>query len=140
MEIKVVKLVPEATLPSRAHPTDAGLDLFSVVAHSVPPQGRVLIGTGIAVALPRGYVGLVWGRSGLAHKHGIAVLAGVMDASYRGEWKVVLLNTGHMPFPIAPGDRIAQVLIQRVELCSVGEVLSLPSGERAGGGFGSTGL
>ncbi|MBP9669117.1 MAG: dUTP diphosphatase [Candidatus Pacebacteria bacterium] len=138
--VEVVKLVPEARIPVRSHEMDAGLDLFAYVAQSIPPQGRAVVGTGIAVALPRGYAGLVWGRSGLAHRHGISVLAGVIDASYRGEWKVVLLNTEQVPFTIAPGDRVAQVLIQRVELCSFVEVAELPLGARSTGGFGSTGV
>lgn len=140
MKITVTRLVPDALLPMRSHPTDAGTDLFAAKGAIIPAQGRALVGTGVAVALPPGYVGLIWGRSGLALRHGVTVLAGVMDASYRGEWQVLLLNTGSTPFTVSAGDRIAQALIQRVELCTWCEVDHLPPGSRGQGGFGSTGV
>jgi len=93
----------------------------------------------VKLAIPPGYVGLVWPRSGLAVRHGIDTLAGVIDSDYRGEVRVVLINHGEAPFRIAPGDRIAQLLIQRVERATFGAAAALDDTERGDGGFGSTG-
>lgn len=130
----------EATLPTQARRGDAGYDLTSAEPGLVAPGGRHMFGTGIAVAIPEGYVGYIKPRSGLAAKHGIDVLGGVIDAGYRGEIKVILLNTSvHSAFMVHEGDRIAQLVIQPVASATFRKVTSLPASERAEGGFGSTG-
>jgi dUTP pyrophosphatase len=117
----------------------AGADLRAAETVLLPPGGRAAVGTGLHVAIPEGHVGLVWPRSGLALRHGIDTLAGVIDSDYRGEVRVVLVNHGGTPFEIRPGDRIAQLLLQNVERASFRSVPELPRSERGGGGFGSTG-
>jgi len=117
----------------------AGADLRAAETVLLPPGGRAAVGTGLHVAIPGGHVGLVWPRSGLALRHGIDTLAGVIDSDYRGELRVVLVNHGGTPFEIRPGDRIAQLLLQKVERASFRSVPELPRSERGGGGFGSTG-
>lgn len=141
MDIHVRKLHPEARLPLRAHDGDAGADLYSVEAETIPPGERRAVGTGIAVALPPGYAGFVQPRSGLAFKHGVMVVnsPGLIDAGYRGEIRVSLYNSGSEPFEIAVGDRIAQFVIQRVETFGFVEVDELDETGRGAGGFGSTG-
>jgi len=127
--------------PSYAKPGDAGADLRSTENHSIPPGGRQLVRTGVKVALPDGYVGLVHPRSGLAAKHGITVLntPGTVDAGYRGELMVTLLNTSDETFEVERGDRIAQILFQRVERADFISVVELPESARGDGGFGSSG-
>lgn len=129
-------------LPGFANPTDAGADLVSAEAVVLAPGERALVGTGTAVALPEGTVGLVAPRSGLAAKHGITVVnaPGVIDAGYRGEVKVCLLNTDlREPFAIEVGDRIAQLLVLPIPEVRFLPVDELPAGERGDAGFGSTG-
>ena len=129
-------------LPKQAHTGDAGVDLYA--AHDVvlaPNGGRVLVATGIAIAIPLGYAGFVLPRSGLALNHGISVVnaPGLIDSHYRGELKVVLLNTDQVrPYHVYRGDRIAQLVIQRVEEVTWTEVSSLDENNR-GGGFGHSG-
>ena len=142
LPVPIVRLDPELALPSYAHPGDAGLDLRArddgVVA---PAGGRLLMPTGICVAIPVGYAGFVLPRSGNALNHGVTVAnaPGLIDAAYRGEIKVVLLNTDPVqPFHVHRGDRIAQLVLQRVEEVSWLEVESLDGDDR-GGGFGHTG-
>lgn len=142
VEIPVVRLDPELALPAYAHDGDAGIDLLAredaVVAAG---GGRVLAPTGIALALPRGFAGFVLPRSGLALKHGISVVnsPGLIDCAYRGEIKVVLLNTDpHDDYHVARGDRIAQLVVQRVAEIVWSEVDSLEGDDR-GGGFGHSG-
>lgn len=138
-----VLLVSSAEAPSYAHPGDAGADLRSADNLVIPPGERRTVGTGVAIALPAGYVGLVHPRSGLAAKHGVTVLnaPGTVDAAYRGEIKVTLLNTDlETPFEIAVGDRIAQLVIQRAERANFIQVDRLPDSNRGEGGFGSTGV
>ena len=138
-----VLLVTMGEVPSYAHPGDAGVDLRSTESVAIPPGARRTIGTGVAIALPDGYVGLVHPRSGLAAKHGITVLnsPGTVDAAYRGEIKVTLLNTDlENTFEIAVGDRIAQLVIQSVEKVHFIQVDRLPDSHRGEGGFGSTGV
>jgi dUTP pyrophosphatase len=126
--------------PSYAHPGDAGFDLRASVECQIPPGNRHLVPTGIRLAIPEGYVGLIWDRSGLAAKHGIHCLAGVVDSGYRGEVKVVLQNLGSEPFKVDRGLRIAQMLIQPVVRASLVRVESLENSSRGEGGFGSTGM
>ncbi|MEH0110018.1 dUTP diphosphatase [Tersicoccus sp. MR15.9] len=128
--------------PAYAHPGDAGADLRSRVDLVLEPGERALVPTGVAVALPFGYVGLVHPRSGLATKHGITIVnaPGTVDAGYRGELMVTLLNTDpREAFSVARGDRIAQLVIQRVDHAAFEVVTDLPTSVRGAGGFGSTG-
>jgi dUTP pyrophosphatase len=117
----------------------AGADLRASGAVEIPAGGRAAVPTGLKVQIPAGHVGLVWPRSGLAVRHGIDTLAGVIDSDYRGEVRVVLANHGPDPFAIAAGDRIAQLLIQRVERATFAASSGLEDTARGGGGFGSTG-
>jgi len=140
MILKVKKLFPEAKLPSRATPGDAGLDLYSVEGVAVQPGDRLVVRTGVALEIPYGYAGLVWDKSGLAAKKGLKTMGGVIDAGYRGEILVVIHNLGSEPHAIAIGDKVAQILIQKVELPEVEEATILSEAERGDAGFGSTGL
>ena len=128
-------------MPTYAHPGDAGADLRSTQAGVIPAGARGTFPTGVSIALPAGYVGLVHPRSGLAAKHGITVLnaPGTVDAGYRGEIAVTLLNTGDQDFEVSIGDRIAQLVIQAVEQAQFISVESLPDTHRGQSGFGSTG-
>ena len=128
-------------MPTYAQPGDAGADLRSRVSAVVPARGRVLVPTGVSIALPDGYVALVHPRSGLAHKNGITVLntPGTVDAGYRGEIAVNLYNTTDTDFAVEPGDRIAQLVIQQVERAHFIQVEKLPESDRGEGGHGSTG-
>lgn len=132
-------MTPTALLPRYGRLGDAGLDLFSAEAYELKPGERRAFGTGIAVAVPPGYVGLVWDRSGLALRAGITTLGGVIDATYRGEVQVALLNTGEQRYAIQIGDRIAQLLIQPVPVIEVSEVAALDDTQRGSAGFGSSG-
>lgn len=138
-----VLIVTNGVTPTYAHPGDAGVDLRSSEAIVIPAGERRTVGTGVVIALPDGYVGLVHPRSGLAAKHGITVLnsPGTVDAAYRGEIKVTLLNTDlKSDFEIAVGDRIAQLLVQAVEKINFLQVEKLPDSHRGDAGLGSTGL
>jgi dUTP pyrophosphatase len=142
VEISIRRLDPELPLPSYAHPGDAGADLCSAVDLTLQPGERALVPTGIAMALPEGYVALVHPRSGLAARHGISIVnaPGTIDAGYRGEVQVCLVNTDpHEPFTVIRGDRIAQLVIQRFESASFVEAEDLPASARGVGGYGSTG-
>ncbi|GAB4254875.1 MAG: dUTP diphosphatase [Thermoleophilia bacterium] len=142
MLIPVQLLHPRARLPWRAHPGDAGADLHAVEEVVIPPGERRIVSTGIALAIPEGYAGLVHARSGLAFKHGLMVVnaPGLIDAGYRGEVRVCLYNSGTEPYAIAPGDRIAQLVVQRVETPEYVSVEALDETRRGSGGFGSTGV
>jgi dUTP pyrophosphatase len=136
------RLVPEARPPARAHDGDAGFDLHAVEHATIQPGARASIGTGIAVAIPDGHAGLVLPRSGLAQRHGIALVnaPGLIDAGYRGEVRVLLLNTDPAePFDVAEGDRIAQLLLVRAEAPELEEAEELDETARGEGGFGSSG-
>lgn len=139
--LPVLIVADDAFLPTYAQPGDAGADLRSRVAAVVPAHGRVLVPTGVSIALPDGYVGLVHPRSGLAHKHGITVLntPGTVDAGYRGEIAVNLYNSTDTDFAVEIGDRIAQLVIQQVERAQFIKVERLPESDRGEGGHGSTG-
>lgn len=129
-------------LPARAHPGDAGVDLFAAAAVTLAPGERAVVATGVAIALPDGYAAFVHPRSGLAARHGVTVVnaPGTVDAGYRGEIKVTLLNTDPaQPVEFRRGDRIAQLVIQQVAWPVFHEVRTLPGSARADGGFGSTG-
>jgi dUTP pyrophosphatase len=142
VDIPIVRLDPDLPLPAYAHPGDAGLDLRARIDTTVPAAGgRVLVPTGVAVAIPEGHAGWVLPRSGLALEHGIALVnaPGLIDAAYRGELKVILLNTDpHRDFVVHRGDRIAQLVIQRFATVQWAEVDSLEGDDR-GGGFGHSG-
>lgn len=142
VEVLVQRLDPGLPLPSYAHPGDAGLDLCASEDATLAPGGRAAVPCGIAIALPAGFVGLVHPRSGLARKHGITVLnaPGTVDAGYRGEVQVLLHNTDpDEPFTVRRGDRIAQLVVQKVATADLVEVTTLPGSDRGDGGFGSTG-
>jgi len=140
--LRVRRLDPRATLPTRAYPGDAGLDLYALVDGTLDPGARASIRTGVAVEIPDGYAGLVLPRSGIAARSGISLVnaPGLIDAGYRGELQVLLLNTDReTPFSIAAADRIAQLVLVRVEAPPVVEVDTLSDSERGAGGFGSSG-
>jgi len=140
MHLEIKTLHPQATIPAYAHTTDAGLDLCAVGDSVIHPQQRALIDTGLALAIPIGYVGLVWDKSGIATKAGVTTLAGVIDAGYRGEVKVALYNTSNSPYTIQAGQKIAQLLIQPITQVDIKVVTELDQTQRGEGGFGSTGL
>jgi dUTP pyrophosphatase len=140
-DVLVQRLHPDARTPAAAYPGDAGLDLAAVEEATIPPGGRAVIGTGLAVAIPAGHAGFVQPRSGLAARHGITVVnsPGLIDSGYRGELRVVLQNTdGERPFQVRVGDRIAQLVVLAVPVVAVQEVEELPGSERAERGFGSS--
>jgi dUTP pyrophosphatase len=142
LEILVQRLDPELPLPAYAHPGDAGADLLTTVDVTLAPGERALVPTGIAIALPEGYAAFVHPRSGLAARHGLSIVntPGTIDAGYRGEIKVMLVN--HDPresIELRRGDRIAQLVVQRVEMAGFREVAELPDSVRGVGGYGSTG-
>jgi dUTP pyrophosphatase len=142
MEISITRLDPGVPLPAYAHPGDAGADLVTTVDARLEPGERALVPTGIAMALPEGYVGLVHPRSGLAARFGVAIVnaPGTIDAGYRGEVSVLLVNLDpHRAVELRRGDRIAQLVVQRVEHARFVEVDHLPRSARGDGGYGSTG-
>jgi dUTP pyrophosphatase len=136
------RLHPDAELPTAHHPGDAGLDLRSVEAMKVVPGERVLVPTGLAVAIPQGHAGLVLPRSGLASKRGLTVVnaPGLIDAGYRGELMVAMVNLDpHEPVAIEVGDRVAQLVVIQIPAVEPAWVEELPGSVRGAGGFGSTG-
>ncbi len=142
MRIEVTRLDPDIPLPGYARPGDAGLDLLAAEDVTLKPGERSAVATGIAVAIPDGFAGFVHPRSGRAWKEGLGVAnaPGTIDAGYRGEIKVVVVNLDpDDPIHIARGEKIAQLVIQRVETAELVEVDELPESERGAGGFGSTG-
>ena len=138
MKLKVKKMSPDAKLPLYGHKGDAGMDLFSSLEYVLPKGEVFAVPTGIQVEIPKGYVGLIWDKSGVSLK-GAHRLAGGVDAGYRGEVKVVMINWGQAPFFIEKGMKIAQLLIQAVEDAEIVEVEDLDDSSRGEGGFGSTG-
>ena len=142
MRVLITRLDPQLPIPTYAKPGDAGADLYSRIDLTLAPGERALVPTGISIALPDGFVALVHPRSGLAIKHGISMVnaPGTVDAGYRGELQVILINTDlKEKFEIKRGDRIAQLVIQRVERAEFVEVATLPGSTRKSDGFGSTG-
>jgi dUTP pyrophosphatase len=142
MKLNVKRLDPSATLPSYAHPGDAGLDLFAGEQAAIQPGETRLVKTGIAIQLPAGTEAQVRPRSGLALKHSITVLntPGTIDEGYRGEVGVILINHGKAPFQVEKGMKIAQMVVQSVLRVEVAEVAELTDTSRGAGGFGSTGM
>lgn len=143
MRLEIKRLDADLPLPAYAHEGDAGLDLFASEDATIAPGHRALVGTGIAVAIPLGYAGFVQPRSGLALRHGLSLVntPGLIDSHYRGEIKVIAINTDHAtPVEIRRGDKLAQLVIQRVERCELVEVDQLDETVRGEGGFGSTGV
>ena len=142
-ELRFVRRSEAATLPKRAHDSDAGLDLYSAESARIGPGERVSVGTGLAVQIPEGLAGLVLPRSGLALKHGIALVnsPGLIDAGYRGEVRILLLNTDrNAEFRLAVGDRVAQLILVPIAHASPLEADELDSSARGSSGFGSSGL
>jgi dUTP pyrophosphatase len=142
LEIQVVRLDRDLPLPAYAHPGDAGADLLTTVDVTLAPGERALVPTGVAIALPDGFVALIHPRSGLAARHGLSIVntPGTVDAGYRGEIKVLLVNHDlREPIELRRGDRIAQLVVQRVERAAFVEVERLDSSVRGTGGYGSTG-
>jgi dUTP pyrophosphatase len=142
-DLKFVKLSGKATLPTRAHDNDAGLDLYAAESARLAPGARVSVGTGLAVQIPEGVGGLVLPRSGMAIKHGVTLVnsPGLIDPGYRGEVRVLLLNTDpSVEFQISPGDRIAQLLLVPVAHATPLHAEALDDSTRGEGGFGSSGF
>lgn len=137
--VSIKKLDPSAIMPTKANKTDAGYDLYALESVEIGANNQRLIKTGISMAIPKGYVGLIWPRSGLAHKYGIDVFAGVIDAGYRGDVGVILYNSRLNHYKINKGDRVAQILFQKIENFDLVEVDNLDDTDRGSGGFGSTG-
>lgn len=143
MRLPIKRLDPDLPLPRYAHDGDAGLDIFSAADVAIAPGERMLVPTGIAVAIPEGFAGFVQPRSGLAIRQGLSLVntPGLIDSHYRGEIKVIAINLDPAaPIEIRRGDKIAQLVIQRVERCTLEEVADLDETVRGEGGFGSTGV
>ena len=143
VEVQITRLSPDVPLPSYAHPGDAGADLVTTVDVHLEPGERVLVPTGVAIALPEGFVALVHPRSGLAARFGVSIVnaPGTVDAGYRGEIKVLLVNHDRThTVELRRGDRVAQLVVQRFERAVFTEVEDLPESVRGAGGYGSTGV
>ncbi|MGI9610804.1 MAG: dUTP diphosphatase [Acidimicrobiia bacterium] len=141
MKIPLLKLDVDLPTPSHSHPGDGGVDLYSRIDTDLKPGERQMVPTGVALAVPDGYAGLVVPRSGMAARHGIGVVnsPGLLDSGYRGEIHVILVNHGSELFAVERGDRIAQLVVVPVVVQEFVEVEGLPPSPRGGGGFGSTG-
>lgn len=142
LDVLLLRLDPDLPLPCYAHPGDAGADLLTTVDVTLAPGERAMVPTGVALALPDGHVALVHPRSGLAARHGVSIVnaPGTVDAGYRGEIKVMLINLDPTtPVELRRGDRIAQLVVQRFERARFVEVRELPESVRGAGGYGSTG-
>ena len=140
MQVKIKKLDPGAKVPCYACLGDAGMDFYSNEEVVLAPNERKLISTGVSMAIPEGFVGLVWDKSGLAAKHGLKTMAGVIDSGYRGEVRILVHNLSQNDYVVGKGSKIAQMLIQAVEQKEIVEVEELSETERGTGGFGSTGI
>ena len=141
MQLQVKKLAPEAQIPTRAHDTDAGFDLYSPIGVNISVGATVTIPTKLAISLPENTVGLIYPRSSLGTRHGIVLAntVGVIDSGYRGEIMLALTNHGDRPYTIHSGDRIAQMIVTPYYAPDVIEVADLEASDRGTGGFGSTG-
>jgi dUTP pyrophosphatase len=141
MELFIKKLTPYARTPTKAHPDDAGLDLYSSKTITVKPQARTAVPTGIALNLPKGTVGLVWDRSSVAKHLGLTTIGGVIDAGYHGELMVLIANVTDKPVTIPKGNRVAQLIVQRYEQCAPKLVKKFSQKSKRGKkGFGSSGI
>ena len=140
MTIKFQKILAEAIIPHYAHQGDAGMDIFSAEDAIIKAGGRKNVRTGVKMEMPEGFVGLVWDKSGLALKNGIKTMAGVIDAGYRGEIGIVLANLSDQNYKVEKGQKIAQMLIQKIERAEIEEARELGETKRGDGRFGSTGL
>lgn len=138
MKLKIKKLYGDAKLPTRAHQDDAGTDLYAQGDHTVSPHTTVIIPTGVAMELEKGYASLIWDKSSVGSK-GIKTLGGVIDAGYRGEYKIIVHNLNNEEYIFKHGDKVAQMLVQKVEFPELEEVVELNDSTRGEGGFGSTG-
>ena len=138
-KIKIKKIHPEAIIPRYAYHSDAGSDLFTVESLELEPGERKSVPLGLAIEIPDGYVGLIWDKSGLSHKYGIKTFGGVIDAGYRGEIHIGVINLSDKFFSFEKGHKIGQLLIQKVEQVKFEEVDELTDSSRGAGGFGSTG-
>jgi len=139
MQLKIKKLTEEAVIPKYATKDDAGMDLFAIEDIELESMQRAQIGTGIAMEIPDGHVGLIWDKSGLSHKFGIKTLGGVVDSGYRGEIKIGVINLGKEKYVFEKGHKVAQMIIQKKENPEILEVKELNDTERGERGFGSTG-
>lgn len=139
MQIKIKKLADDAKLPSYAHSHDAGMDLYSCETFLLEPNERHAFDLGFAMEIPEGFVGLVWDKSGLSFKYGLHCLGGVIDSTYRGEVKIMIINLGEKPYQVEKGDKIAQLLIQPIVSAKIIETSKLDKTAREDGAFGSTG-
>lgn len=139
MQLFIKKVYPDAVVPQFAHHNDAGMDLYTRESVTILPGQRVQISTGIAMQIPDGYVGLMWDKSGLSHKGGLKTLGGVIDAGYRGEVFVGLCNLGDVAYSFEAGQKVAQLIIQKIEQPTLVVVEELEDSKRGTGAFGSTG-
>ncbi len=139
LPIKFKKNHPDAKSPTYAHEGDAGFDLFSVETVTILPGERYSIDTGVAFEIPKGYVGLIWDKSGISQVHGLKNLGGVIDSGYRGSVKVGLVNLSDKPYTFEKGHKTGQMLVQKIEVADFIEVDDLGETERGEGGFGSSG-
>lgn len=139
MKLHIKKLHPSAKLPLRAHDHDAGMDLFSLEKVTLKPMERIAVRTGVSLEIPSGYVGLIWDKSGIAIKEGIKTLGGVIDAGYRGEILIGVINLSNQEYTFEPGHKVAQILIQKIENFEIIESQELSDTSRGQSGFGSTG-
>lgn len=139
MKLFVKLLDKKARLPSYAHEGDAGMDLYCLERIVIKPGKRSQIKTGVAIKIPKGYVGLIWDKSGLAVKNGLTTIAGVIDSGYRGEIIIGMLNTDKKEYVFEPGHKVAQMLIQSVKSMKIVEINQLNQTKRGSKGFGSTG-
>jgi len=139
MQLKIKKLKAEAKLPTKGHPGDAGMDFYAVDTVVFLPGGQMRVHTGVAIEIPDGYVGLIWDKSSISFNMGLKIMGGVIDASYRGEIIMNLLNTTDKEVILEKGHKIAQMLIQKFEDCDIVEVSELSETVRGEGREGSTG-
>lgn len=139
MNIQVKKLHPDAIIPHMAYEGDAGCDLCAIKSIVLKPGERGQVPTGLALEIPKGFVALIWDKSGVSHKGGIKTLGGVIDSGYRGEWMIGVINLGTEEYTFEKGQKVAQFLIQKIETPMFEEVVELSDTSRGEGGFGSTG-
>lgn len=140
LRIFIERIHKAAKLPTKAYQGDAGFDLYSCEECEILPSEKMIIKTGLRFAIPPGYAGFIWDKSGLAAKHSLKTMAGVLDSNYRGELKVVLANLGKEPYKVEKGQKIAQLVIKKVEAPEIIETKIGDETQRGEGGFGSSGL